>query len=449
MIIPNPNLLLSNLISNRRIFAGYSIAFGIISTLAIFTNLTTTCTIKSDLMISDPLVVSGSSQFSSSLELLGFSNRTDESTLAKLLMSDLVLTGLSQEIQKDKVLAKTNFAKNLQKHLNGFDSTPPIKIKQNRGDRFQDLSIFSLFFETDRSNRDTLNKVIMDYYVDFSVGYKKQLLDESEQYLADQRKRMSNEYKQVTTSLINIRRQFDGLAPQTNLELLTQNLSLLKELQIQFKFGSYFDATLAKKDGNDIQIREFIANLSNKSVLLTSTFYEALLDYHKKLANYIQAKSIYQPTSNNYQAAKSLRDQSLAALQNIIVVPRDIADQLPSSLLGIEILQNTAQLEISKTSYDQEFLDESEKLRAGIIKSAKMSPKYIELEAKSQSLLQIMAEYDKVIEKVRIDSAKGFSGWRYLSSKSMCNDFPLWLLIVLAIPIPLFIMNCRINIIPT
>ena len=80
MIIPNPNLLLSNLISNRRIFAGYSIAFGIISTLAIFTNLTTTCTIKSDLMISDPLVVSGSSQFSSSLELLGFSNRTDEST---------------------------------------------------------------------------------------------------------------------------------------------------------------------------------------------------------------------------------------------------------------------------------------------------------------------------------------------------------------------------------
>ena len=191
---------------------------------------------------------------------------------------------------------------------------------------------------------------------------------------------------------------------------------------------------LLQKDGNDIQIREFIANLSNKSVLLTSTFYEALLDYHKKLANYIQAKSIYQPTSNNYRAAKSLRDQSLAALQNIIVLPRDIADQLPSSLLGIEILQNTAQLEISKTSYDQEFLDESEKLRAGIIKSAKMSPKYIELEAKSQSLLQIMAEYDKVIEKVRIDSAKGFSGWRYLSSKSMCNDFPLWLLIVLAIP---------------
>ncbi|MDA7677491.1 hypothetical protein N8561_01230 [bacterium] len=425
--------------NNRTAFVWYSISFCVISSIAFLSNLSTTCKVKSDLMISDPLVVSGSSQFSSSLELLGFSNRTDESTLVKLLTSDLVLTGLSKEIQKDNLLSETSFAKNLQGHLSGLQTTPPIKIKQNRGDRFQDLSIFSIFFDVDSSKTERLNKVIMDYYVDFSVGYKKQLLGESEKYLAKQRQRMSDEYRQVTANLIDIRNKFGGLPPQVYTELLTQNLSSLRELKIQYEFGAYFDAPLNRDKDKDIKIRTFISNLPDKSIMLTSPFYSALQDYHNKLVSYIQIKSIYQPTSKQYQAALYSKKQSLSTLQDIVYIPRDIADQLPSSPLGIQILQETVKAEISNSSYDEKFREETARLGSNIIQSAEMSPTYIELESRTQSLLQIMGEYDKVIEKVRIDSAKGFSGWRYLSSKSICSGSPIWLLIVLAIPFPLFL----------
>jgi hypothetical protein len=415
------------LTSNLRIFALLAAAIGLLFPLHLIQQGgLSRCILSQQLLVSDPLT-KGKSELSSGLEMLGFSGKSDDPTLKAVLESQTVTTLLGRKIVEGNPGDKEVYelAKLIKDAADSNKNDPPLQVKQQRGDRFQDLSIITISLRGKKSILERIRNSFQDFYQEYGTSYRTDQTKIATSFANSQISRLLQSYREVDDSLKSIRIQLGGFDPTATLKLAQTNYDRLSsaatEAQIDEPQG--FVSSTSR-----VPLSNIIASKGLQPVITSDSFRQLVTGYNSVKAKYQILRRTRAPADQELKSFEyRLRDlgkQIQEQLSGTTIRPDDI----PSTKNAYEAFEKEVvsrsrliNLQI-QTNKDKQFYAQ---LAA---RAQALQARYIYLMEEQKSTLSMLSSYRQLSEKLLLDSAKELTSWRVIGSTLRCDSMTTRLL---------------------
>lgn len=378
------------------------------------------CILSQQLLVSDPLT-KGKSELSSGLEMLGFSGKSDDPTLKAVLESQTVTASLGDKLVEENPGDKEVYAlaNQIRDGVDNNKNNPPLQVKQQRGDRFQDLSIITISLRGRKEILQRIRNTFQGFYQEYGTSYRAEQSKEASSFANSQISRLLQYYQDVDGRLRAIRNKLGGFDPSSTLKLAGVNYDRLSsaatEMQIKEPLG------FVTKTGR-MPLSEVIALSGLQPVITSDSFRQLVTAYNNVKVKHQILRRTRAPDNQELKSfeyrLRDLSKQIQEQLSGTAIRPDDI----PSTQNAYEVFEREV-ISRSRLFNLRIQVDKDKKTYAKLASRAQsFQALYVYLIEEQKSTLGILSSYRQLSEKLLLDSAKELTSWRVIGSTLRCDS---------------------------